>query len=91
MSSQDIEQYYIPLVQRLSKGEWFTSRTSACALYAAVYDRVSPQIQDDLRRGYAQLGADDTPMVRRAAAKSLAVCSFEFLCHRVASYELYSP
>ena len=75
MSSQDIEQYYIPLVQRLSKGDWFTSRTSACALYAAAYDRVSTQIQDDLRRGYAQLGADDTPMVRRAAAKSLAVRS----------------
>ncbi|KAI0078883.1 ARM repeat-containing protein [Panus rudis PR-1116 ss-1] len=71
LSPRQIEQYYIPLVQRLSRGEWFTSRTSACALYAAVYDRVPPHVQDELRRGYAALGSDDTPMVRRAAARWL--------------------
>ncbi|KAI0655077.1 ARM repeat-containing protein [Cubamyces menziesii] len=72
LSAQQIEQFYIPLVQRLSHGEWFTSRTSSCALYAPVYDKVSPSIQDDLRRGFAALASDDTPMVRRAAAKWLA-------------------
>jgi len=71
LSQAQIEQYYIPLVQRLSKGEWFTSRTSACALYAPVYDRVAPSIQDELRKGYGSLGSDDTPMVRRAAGKWL--------------------
>ncbi len=34
---------------------------------------MSPAIQDDLRKGFAALGADDTPMVRRAAAKWLGV------------------
>ncbi|OSD03443.1 ARM repeat-containing protein [Trametes coccinea BRFM310] len=72
LSKQQIEQYYIPLLQRLSHGEWFTSRTSSCALYAPVYDKVSTAIQDDLRRGFAALVSDDTPMVRRAAAKWLA-------------------
>ncbi|KAI0001720.1 ARM repeat-containing protein [Russula vinacea] len=63
---QQIEQYYIPLLNRLSHGEWFTSRTSSAALYAPVYPNVSPAIQEDL-------GSDDTPMVRRAAAKWLGV------------------
>ena len=68
---QQIEQYYIPLLERLSRGEWFTSRTSSAALYAPVYAKVSTAIQDGLRKGY--LAADDTPMVRRAAAKWLGV------------------
>ncbi|KAI0274969.1 ARM repeat-containing protein [Gloeopeniophorella convolvens] len=71
LSPQQIEQYYIPLLNRLSHGEWFTSRTSSAALYAPVYAKVSPAVQDELRKGFAALGADDTPMVRRAAAKWL--------------------
>ncbi|KAJ3485559.1 hypothetical protein NLI96_g4863 [Meripilus lineatus] len=72
LTPAQIEQYYIPLVQRLTRGEWFTSRTSACALYAPVYDKASPPIQDELRRGFTSLGSDDTPMVRRAAGRWLA-------------------
>ncbi|KAI0814953.1 ARM repeat-containing protein [Irpex lacteus] len=71
LNQAQVEQYYIPLLQRLSRGEWFTSRTSACALYAAVYEKVGAPVQDELRRGFTQLGSDDTPMVRRAAAKWL--------------------
>ena len=73
LSQSQLEEYYIPLLKRLSHGEWFTSRTSSAALYAAVYARVSPATQDDLRKGFAALGSDDTPMVRRAAAKWLGV------------------
>jgi serine/threonine-protein phosphatase 2A regulatory subunit A len=73
LTSQQIEQYYIPLVNRLSHGDWFTSRTSSAALYAPVYSKVSPAIQEELRKGFAALGSDDTPMVRRAAAKWLGV------------------
>ncbi|EAU93116.2 Ser/Thr protein phosphatase 2A regulatory subunit A [Coprinopsis cinerea okayama7 len=71
LSQKQIEDYYIPLVKRLSQGEWFTSRTSSAALYAAVYPKVSSTIQDDLRKGFLALGSDDTPMVRRASAKWL--------------------
>ncbi|KAF7347825.1 Ser/Thr protein phosphatase 2A regulatory subunit A [Mycena venus] len=71
LSQAQIEEYYIPLLKRLSQGEWFTSRTSSAALYPAVYAKVSPAIQEDLRKGFAALGSDDTPMVRRAAAKWL--------------------
>lgn len=73
LSTAQIEEHYIPLLKRLSAAEWFTSRTSSAALYPAVYDRVSSAIQDDLRKGFASLGSDDTPMVRRAAAKWLGV------------------
>ncbi|KAG6813780.1 hypothetical protein H0H92_007192 [Tricholoma furcatifolium] len=71
LSQAQIEEYYTPLVKRLSLGEWFTSRTSSAALYSAVYSKVSPAVQDELRKGFTALGADDTPMVRRAAAKWL--------------------
>jgi len=71
LSQSQMEEYYIPLVKRLSQGEWFTSRTSSAALYAAVYPKVSTAIQDDLRKAFFALASDDTPMVRRAAAKWL--------------------
>lgn len=73
LSQAQIEQFYVPLVKRLSTGEWFTSRTSSAALYPTVYPRVSPPVQDELRKGFTALGSDDTPMVRRAAAKWLGV------------------
>lgn len=73
LTPQQIEQFYIPLLNRLSHGEWFTSRTSSAALYAPVYSKVSAPVQEELRKGFAALGSDDTPMVRRAAAKWLGV------------------
>ncbi|KAK0558114.1 protein phosphatase 2A structural subunit [Tilletia horrida] len=71
LSQSQIEEHYIPLVKRLSGGDWFTSRTSAASLFAAVYPKVSPSVQDDLRKRFAALCNDDTPMVRRAAAKEV--------------------
>lgn len=44
-SPSDLELYFVPLVLRLSNGDWFTSRTSACGLYAACYSRVSPPMK----------------------------------------------
>lgn len=71
LSAQHIEQHYMPVLQRLSTGDWFTSRTSACALYASPYPQASESVQGELRKMFATLCADDTPMVRRAAAKAL--------------------
>lgn len=44
-SSADLEIYFVPLVHRLASGDWFTSRTSACGLFAACYGRVSPSVK----------------------------------------------
>jgi serine/threonine-protein phosphatase 2A regulatory subunit A len=72
MSKEMCETYAIPLTKRLSLGDWFTSRTSACGLYAALYPKLSAELQEELRNFYTQLAKDDTPMVRRAAAQTLA-------------------
>ncbi|KAI9090824.1 armadillo-type protein [Phlyctochytrium arcticum] len=72
LSQPQIEEHYIPMVKRLSIGDWFTSRTSACGLYAPIYKICTPTLQEELRRLYTQLCHDDTPMVRRAAGTHLA-------------------
>ncbi|KAI1291508.1 40S ribosomal protein S3 [Mortierella claussenii] len=71
LSQAQLEQYYIPLVKRLTLGDWFTSRTSATGLYAAGYTLATPATQEDMRKSFGQLCMDDTPMVRRAAATHL--------------------
>ncbi|KAG0274039.1 hypothetical protein BGZ96_004554, partial [Linnemannia gamsii] len=71
LSQAQLEQYYIPLLKRLTLGDWFTSRTSATGLYACGYPLASPASQEDMRKSFGQLCADDTPMVRRAAATHL--------------------
>jgi len=44
-SVADLEAYFVPLVRRLSTGDWFTSRTSACGLFSVAYPRVSTTIR----------------------------------------------
>jgi serine/threonine-protein phosphatase 2A regulatory subunit A len=60
------------MVKRLSSGDWFTSRTSACGFYAPAYFALSKKGQEEWKKGFAVLCNDDTPMVRRAAATHLA-------------------
>lgn len=71
LSPSQIQEHYVPLVRRLSTGDWFTSRTSATALFAAGYSHANAKTQEDLRALFSALCSDDTPMVRRAAAKEL--------------------
>ena len=73
ISPQALDQHFLPLLRRLSGGDWFTSRTSACALFAAPYPKAPTEMQAEMRRMFQGLGADDTPMVRRAVAKALGV------------------
>ncbi|XP_055338980.1 serine/threonine-protein phosphatase 2A 65 kDa regulatory subunit A alpha isoform-like [Paramacrobiotus metropolitanus] len=70
-SAEHLERYFVPMIKRLSQGDWFTSRTSACGLYAVAYPRLSTAVKADLRKLFTGLCADDTPMVRRAAAAKL--------------------
>ncbi|OZJ05350.1 hypothetical protein BZG36_01553 [Bifiguratus adelaidae] len=74
LSEMQLMSHYIPLVKRLTMGDWFTSRTSATGLYSVVYERMqnNTEIADELRTMFVQLSNDDTPMVRRAAAKAFA-------------------
>lgn len=72
LSQQQVEDYFIPLIVRLSKADWFTSKISATGLYSVAYSKASPPSQEGLRQQFGQLVHDDTPMVRRQAANNLA-------------------
>ncbi|EIW72553.1 hypothetical protein TREMEDRAFT_41828 [Tremella mesenterica DSM 1558] len=71
LSPQIIDQHLLPLLRRLASGDWFTPRTSSAAMFAASYPAASPTAQEEMRQLFSQLVTDDTPMVRRAAAKAL--------------------
>lgn len=72
LSSQQVEEYFIPLTIRLAKADWFTSKVSGCGLFTAPYKKVTPPIQEQLRQQFGLLVHDETPMVRRQAATNLA-------------------
>lgn len=63
-SVADLQTHFIPTLNTLTFGDWFTSRTSACALFTVCYPRVSPHIKNELRNNFRQLCQDETPMVR---------------------------
>jgi len=50
LPAEHFEEHFIPLIRRLAKGEWFTSRTSACGLFGVAYNKVSDSIKAELRR-----------------------------------------
>lgn len=43
----------------------------ACRLFVSTYPRVTPAMQEDLRRLFLGLCRDETPMVRRAACQQV--------------------
>ncbi|MCJ1412671.1 Polyamine N-acetyltransferase 1 [Ptychographa xylographoides] len=72
LSQAQVEDYFIPLIVRLSKAEWFTSKISATGLYSVPYSKATPPSQEGLRQQFGHLVHDETPMVRRQAANNLA-------------------
>ena len=72
LSQSQIQEAFIPLVARLSKADWFTSKISAASLYSVPYRKASTQNQESLRSQFAHLVHDETPMVRRQAGTALA-------------------
>ncbi|EER07107.1 serine/threonine protein phosphatase 2a regulatory subunit a, putative, partial [Perkinsus marinus ATCC 50983] len=63
------QQYCFPALVRLAAGEWFTARVSVCSLAPGLYCHCSDPQKAEIRRLFAVLVNDDTPMVRRAAAQ----------------------
>jgi len=65
-----VDTVVVPIVKSLSGAEWFTPRVSACMVIPTVYACAgTPQSKAQVRSIYKLLCADETPMVRRAAAK----------------------
>mmetsp|Transcript_16966 Transcript_16966/g.36527 ORF Transcript_16966/g.36527 Transcript_16966/m.36527 type:complete len:591 (+) Transcript_16966:118-1890(+) len=64
--------YLVPTLHRLAtKSDFFTARVSACALLPTAYRWANEDQKAALRKAYTTLCADDTPMVRRAAAHKM--------------------
>ncbi|CAM9697299.1 unnamed protein product, partial [Ectocarpus sp. 8 AP-2014] len=61
------------MVTRLSTGDWFTAKVSACGLFTAAYKHISEHDQRTLLRAQFDVLAKDTdtPMVRRAVASNV--------------------
>jgi serine/threonine-protein phosphatase 2A regulatory subunit A len=71
LTSTQLAQEYAAMVQRLAQQEWFTARLSAVSLLAYSHQRWPAEIQKQHLDLYTKLAKDDTPMVRRIAAKYL--------------------
>ena len=65
-----VTEHVVPMIQKLAQGDWFTAKVSACGLFATAYSRLAdPGAKAALRQLFGTLAADETPMVRRAAAR----------------------
>uniref|UniRef100_A0A0X3NIC8 Serine/threonine-protein phosphatase 2A regulatory subunit A alpha isoform n=2 Tax=Schistocephalus solidus TaxID=70667 RepID=A0A0X3NIC8_SCHSO len=67
-TDRDLQDHLFPLVQRLATGDWYSSRASACGLFAVIYPRVNEATKLSILEMAKTLATDDTPMVRRALA-----------------------
>jgi len=69
---QLVPEYLVPTLHRLgTKTDFFTARVSACSLFPTAYRFANDDQKSSLRKAYTLLCADDTPMVRRAAANKM--------------------
>lgn len=74
LSQEQLFHNFIPLIQNLADADWFSSKVSACGLFRAVIVRAKDDsLRKELLSLYLQLIQDDTPMVRRTAAKNLPI------------------
>jgi len=66
---------FVSVLRNLAKGDWFTSRISACGLFAVTYESTAAlqtpaaaAVLQEVRSLYIELCSDETPMVRRAVS-----------------------
>lgn len=71
-SESQNKEHFLPLLKRLCGGDWFTSRSSASALFAHIYPKIDDAGQKELRELYEKLASDSFPVVRRNAGEHFA-------------------
>lgn len=64
---------YSSMLTRLARKEWFTARISSAGLIANAYPRLLQSQQEEHLNLFSDLCQDDTPMVRRVAARNLGI------------------
>lgn len=76
LDAKDIEESYLPVLNSLATNDWYSARIASCSLFAAIFLKMSTEQQNELVKLFVELGKDDTPMVRRAAASNMSnMCS----------------
>ena len=75
-----IEEQYIPMLNSLATNDWYSARIASCSLFTTVFSKVPKELKERLIKLFVELGKDDTPMVRRAAAINIGD-----LCRNVSS------
>ncbi|KAH3667235.1 hypothetical protein OGAPHI_002884 [Ogataea philodendri] len=71
LTDSQIEQDFVPLLQRLAKERWFSLHIAATGLFRSAITRVPSEIRLELLKLYGELIQDDSPMVRKASATHL--------------------
>lgn len=72
LSQEQLFHDFIPLIEHLATADWFSSKVSSCGLFKSVIFRVKDDgLRKELLALYLQMVQDETPMVRRTAAKNL--------------------
>lgn len=72
MAPAAVQEHVAALLFKLCKAEWFTARVSSTSLFPVVYRHLDNDTRGQLMDAFDALCKDETPMVRRAAAASLA-------------------
>lgn len=65
------QNQYAQMLARLATNQWFTARMSSASLISAAYLKLTAEQQEEHLKLFAKLCQDETPMVRRVAAKYL--------------------
>lgn len=96
-----VREELVKHIEDLCHDEWFTPRVSACSLIAEAYSRIMMLSETEdvseslktLRDCFFGLCKDDTPMVRRAAAKNMrdvfAACDDSSISLFVVQFEAF--
>lgn len=71
LTDEEVNGIFLELIRSLSQGDWFSKKVSLCGLYKSVIVRVDSSTRRDLLMLYYSLICDESPMVRRSAAKYL--------------------
>ncbi|KAM9910837.1 hypothetical protein OXX69_004103, partial [Metschnikowia pulcherrima] len=71
LTDEEANGLFLEMVRDLAHGDWFSKKVSSCGLFKAVVARVDANTRRDLLMLYYTLVSDDSPMVRRSAAKHL--------------------
>jgi serine/threonine-protein phosphatase 2A regulatory subunit A len=72
-SDQHLKEFYVPLMIRMTKKEWYTSRSSSLHLLHLCFERLSDVDRETIRASFFRLCTDETPNVRQAAAQNLSL------------------